>query len=88
LTSATGGIGAIPPEIDSSGQKIVFASDRDMISGGNSDGNFEIFTIQVNGTGLTQLTHTTGAIPFAEAAARRQRRSAVQPWRTENHLRV
>lgn len=60
LTSTTGGIGAIHPEIDLSGQKIVFASDRDMISGGNSDGNFEIFTIQVNGAGLTQLTHTTG----------------------------
>jgi Tol biopolymer transport system component len=43
-----------------SGQQVVFASDRDMISGGNTDGNFEIFTIQVNGTGLTQLTRTTG----------------------------
>jgi len=36
LTSTTGGIGAIHPEIDSSGQKMVFASDRDMISGGNT----------------------------------------------------
>jgi Tol biopolymer transport system component len=60
LTSTTGGIGAIHPDIDSTGQKIVFASDRDMISGGNSDGNFEIFTILANGTGLAQLTHTTG----------------------------
>ena len=60
LTSATSRIGAIHPEIDSSGQEIVFASARDMISGGDSDGNFDIFTIQVKRTGLTQLTHTTG----------------------------
>ena len=60
LTSTTGGIGAIHPALDQTGQKIVFASDRDMISGGNTDENFEIFTIQLNGTGLTQLTRTTG----------------------------
>jgi Tol biopolymer transport system component len=60
LTSTTGGIGAIHPDIDASGQKVVFASDRDLISGGNTDGNFEIFSIQVNGAGLAQLTHTTG----------------------------
>ena len=60
LTSTTGGIGAIHPALDLSGQKIVFASDRDLIAGGNTDENFEIFTIQVNGTGLTQLTRTTG----------------------------
>jgi Tol biopolymer transport system component len=60
LTSTTGGIGTIHPDIDASGQKIVFVSDRDLVSGGNTDGNFEIFSIQVNGSGLAQLTHTTG----------------------------
>lgn len=60
LTSSVGGIGVIEPQISWSGQKIVFASDRDLISGGNADGNYEIFTINVDGTGLTQLTNTTG----------------------------
>ena len=87
LTNTTGGIGALHPEIDSSGQKIVFASDRDMISGGNGDGNFEIFTIQVNGTGLTQLTHTTGGnTDLRRWRLRRQCRSTVQRRSHENHL--
>src|SRR5215472_3433805 len=60
LTSSVGGIGVMEPQISSSGQKIVFASDRDLITGGNADGNFEIFTINVDGTGLAQLTNTTG----------------------------
>jgi len=60
LTSSVGGIGVINPQISWSGQKIVFASDRDLISGGNADGNFEIFTINVDGTSLAQLTNTTG----------------------------
>src|SRR5205823_2886674 len=57
LTSSSGGIGSIHSAIDSLGQNIAFASDRDLIPGGNTDGNFEIFMIQLNGTGLTQLTH-------------------------------
>lgn len=60
LTSSVGGLGVINPQISWSGQKIVFASDRDLISGGNTDGNYEIFTINVDGTGLAQLTNTTG----------------------------
>jgi Tol biopolymer transport system component len=60
LTSSVGGLGVINPQISWSGLKIVFASDRDLISGGNTDGNYEIFTINVDGSGLTQLTNTTG----------------------------
>jgi len=60
LTSSVGGIGVMEPQISGNGQKIVFASDRDLIAGGNADGNFEIFTINVDGTGLAQLTNTTG----------------------------
>jgi len=60
LTSSVGGIGVINPQISSSGQRIVFASDRDLIPGGNADGNYEIFTINVDGTDLAQLTNTTG----------------------------
>jgi len=60
LTSSTGGIGVFHSKIDLMGQRIVFASDRDLVPGGNGDGNAEIFIINVNGTGLAQLTHTTG----------------------------
>ena len=60
LTSSVGGIGVINPQISSSAQKIVFASDRDLIPGGNADGNYEIFAINADGTGLAQLTNTTG----------------------------
>ena len=60
LTSSVGGLGVINPQISWNGEKIAFASDRDLISGGNTDGNYEIFTINVDGTNLTQLTNTTG----------------------------
>jgi Tol biopolymer transport system component len=60
LTSSVGGLGVVNPQISWNGLKIVFASDRDLVSGGNADGNYEIFTINVDGTGLTQLTNTTG----------------------------
>jgi Tol biopolymer transport system component len=42
------------------GTRIVFASNADLVPGGNADGNSEIFTIHWDGTHLTQLTHTTG----------------------------
>lgn len=60
LTSSVGGLGVINPQISWNSQKIVFASDRDLISGQNTDGNYEIFTVNADGTGLTQLTNTTG----------------------------
>jgi len=61
LTHTTGGYGVFDPGgLDSTGTKVIFDSDRDMVPGGNTDGNYEIFMMNVNGTGLTQLTHTTG----------------------------
>ena len=64
LTSATGGLGSYHASLNPQGTRVAFASDRDLVPGGNADGNTEIFTIRVNGSGLTQLTHTTGGSPF------------------------
>jgi TolB protein len=61
--SSPGAFGAQNVSINRNGTTVVFSSDGDMIPGGNADGNFEIFTINVDGTGLTQLTHSTGGIP-------------------------
>jgi Tol biopolymer transport system component len=63
LTVSTGGIGVYNPSLGPNGQTIVFASDRDLVAGGNTDLNSEIFLVNVDGTGLTQLTHTTGGDP-------------------------
>lgn len=61
LTSTTGGYGVFGGgSLDASGTKIVFDSDRDMVAGGNTDGNSDLFLMNVDGTGLTQLTNTTG----------------------------
>lgn len=60
LTHTTGGVGVVQPYLAANGQSIVFASDRDLISGNNADGNYEIFTISTNGTNLKQLTNTVG----------------------------
>src|SRR5262249_54355022 len=63
LTFSTGGIGVYNPSLAPNGQLIVFASDRDLVPGSNTDLNSEIFVVNVNGTGLTQLTHSTGGDP-------------------------
>jgi Tol biopolymer transport system component len=60
LTHSVGGVGIINPYLSSNGKVVVFASDRDLITGNNTDGNYEIFTVNTDGTGLAQLTHTTG----------------------------
>ena len=60
LTHSSGSLGVTNPYLSSNGKIIVFASDSDLIPGNNSDGNFEIFAINTDGTGLAQLTHTTG----------------------------
>ena len=65
VTHSTGGDpnnfgGNTHPRLDPAGRRITFSSDRDLVPGGNSDGNHELFLINVDGTGLRQLTHTTG----------------------------
>ena len=46
------------PIVSDDGSKIVFESNADPL-GTNADGNKEIFTVNSNGTGLTQVTVTT-----------------------------
>jgi len=60
LTTSVGGFGVGNTSLDLGGHRIVFTSDRDLVPGGNADGNDELFGINVDGTGLRQLTHTTG----------------------------
>ncbi len=72
LTHTTGGRaqfgfqGNTDPCIDPSGQHITFSSDRDLVPGGNADGNNDLFMMNTDGSGLTQLTHTTGGWGVAE----------------------
>jgi Tol biopolymer transport system component len=60
LTHTVGGVGSMEPSISSDGTLIVFASSADLVPGGNTDGNNEIYLIHADGTGLVQLTSTTG----------------------------
>jgi len=60
LTASIGGVGSFNTSLDAGGHRIVFTSDRDLLPGENADGNLELFGINVDGTGLRQLTHTTG----------------------------
>jgi Tol biopolymer transport system component len=46
------------------GAKIAFRSTRDLVPGGNLDGNYEIF-LWTSGSGFTQVTATTGGENFA-----------------------
>ncbi|MBA3533741.1 MAG: DUF11 domain-containing protein, partial [Ardenticatenales bacterium] len=53
----------LSPSMDSTGTKVVFFSDRDLVQGKNTDSNFEIFLAQVATNGavtITQITETTG----------------------------
>jgi Tol biopolymer transport system component len=61
--SNPGFFGAQNVGLNANGTVVVFSSDGDLVPGGNTDGNFEIFTINVDGTGITQLTHSTGGDP-------------------------
>jgi Tol biopolymer transport system component len=53
------GPGSLHPAISDTGGAIFFLSHRNNVPG-NTDGNAEVFKINKNGTGLTQLTFTTG----------------------------
>src|SRR5262249_44963518 len=61
LTHTIGGYGVFAPgNLDVTGTRVIFDSDRDLVPGGNADGNSEIFMMNLNGTGLVQLTNTAG----------------------------
>ena len=57
ITSAAGGFN-IEPSINGDGTRIAFRSNRDL-TGGNADGNEEIF-LWTSGSGFTQITSSTG----------------------------
>lgn len=64
ITNTTGGFNRTP-SISADGTRIAFPSDRDLAPGANPDSNFEIFWIQGSpGSGITQVTHTTGEASF------------------------
>lgn len=67
LTHTTGSGGAMEPDLSADGKLIVFASELDLVAGGNPDGNTEIYLIHADGSGLAQLTHTTGGRPLGFA---------------------
>src|SRR5690242_3233790 len=55
-----GGVGAAYPSIDATGKKIAFTSTCDLVPGNNTDGNGELFVMNADGTGMAQLTFSTG----------------------------
>jgi Tol biopolymer transport system component len=67
LTHSTGP-GNRRPSISGDGSKVAFAS-RQNIAGGNVDGNFEVFVVNGDGTGLRQLTATFNTIRRARISA-------------------
>ena len=61
------GGGEYYPSIDGNGQKIAFTSWCDLVPGGNPDLNSELFVMNADGTGLTQLTFSTGSGAFSSS---------------------
>jgi len=61
VTDTTAPAGASVPDLSGDGQRIVFASDGDLVPASNADGNIELF-LWDQVTGFTQLTNT--AAPF------------------------
>lgn len=60
------GQGAIRPSISGDGGQVVFASNADL-TGDNADGNVELFIAAGDGSGLTQLTDSTGPTGIQQA---------------------
>jgi Tol biopolymer transport system component len=58
ITSTAGGTSNFV-SINADGTRIAFASDQDL-TGGNADGNFEIFRFDTTTSAFTQITDTTG----------------------------
>jgi Tol biopolymer transport system component len=72
LTNTTGGATSAPV-INAAGTRIAFVSDRDL-TGGNADGNAEVFLYDLTTSTFTQITSTTGAVnahPTINAAGTR-----------------
>jgi hypothetical protein len=60
-TGPSGVIAIGPPSVSNDGQFVVFSSSLDL-TGGNGDGNYEVFLLELPGT-FTQVTSTTGSGP-------------------------
>lgn len=58
LTDTAPPAGCREPAIGGTGQFVAFASNADPLPGDNADGNWEIFRINQDGTGLRQITRT------------------------------
>jgi Tol biopolymer transport system component len=72
ITDSTGARNSFTPATNASGDRIVFASDADLL-GSNGDGNSEIFLWDAS-TGLVQITNTTSgasSLPTINAAGDR-----------------
>lgn len=65
ITKTTGGGDVAQLSLSHDGDRVVFASSRNL-TGGNSDGNFEIFLFDARSGTITQVTHTSP--PVGEAA--------------------
>jgi Tol biopolymer transport system component len=59
LTSSAAPRGCRDPAVGAGGLFVVFCSNDDLVSGGNSDHNYEVFRINADGGGLVQITATT-----------------------------
>lgn len=60
-TTVSSSLAIGPPSISNDGQAVVFSSSLDL-TGGNADGNYEVFLFRLPAS-LTQLTSTTGPGP-------------------------
>ncbi len=69
ITDTAGEIGSISPSLDRRGTAIAFASDRDIVSGMNGDGNFEIFVLDQVRNVFAQITNTTSGDSTGPALA-------------------
>ena len=58
LTDSVGPLNTLEPQISDDGSRIVFRSDADPF-GTNADGNIEAFTVNADGSALTQITEST-----------------------------
>lgn len=58
LTDTTPPAGCREPALAATGEFIAFAANADLVPGDNADGNWEIYRINRDGTGIRQITRT------------------------------